>query len=424
MDINENKKKIVARFICLILSIGLWFYVINVENPLRVAELTKVPVQLLNADKLTESKLALSPNQNLYVNLKLEGTSQDLFGIDRNDFKVTVDLDEYALKTGELKVLVNIVEAPSNVAIKNKNGLDVKIQLEELATKEVPVESELQLISEDNYYISTPVIKPETVGVSGAQSLVDKVERLVVRGEEYNVTENLNKEYKIVPVDSLGNTVDGVQLLRNWVEVSFEVAEGKSVPITVKHNGNLKEGLKIKSLIAKPDAVGITGPQHLIDSIGEISTNQLDLSGVEGDVTLSTTLAIPEGLYVYGIENKIDIEVLVEKVTSREFTIPYTLIGQSDDVKITQSDKDVIVKVIGFEDQLNSISTDNLVAELDVSKYTSNGEYTEKPSIKFVNIDGIKIESISEVKFKVEKEPSTTTGTNANVEGEGQSTEN
>ena len=54
------------------------------------------------------------------MKLKVEGNTQDLFSIDKSDFKITVDLSEFVLKKGENKIAVNIKEAPSTVKIKNK----------------------------------------------------------------------------------------------------------------------------------------------------------------------------------------------------------------------------------------------------------------------------------------------------------------
>ena len=409
MDINENKKKLIAQLICLILSMGLWFYVTNVENPLKTYELNKVPVELLNVDKLTESKLALSPNQNLYVTLKLEGTSQQLFGIDRNDFKVTVDLDEYALKKGEIKLFVNITDAPSNIAIKNKNGLDVKIHLEELIEKEVAVKSEISIAPEDNYHVSLPIIKPEVVKVYGAESLVDQIDCVVARGEEDNLTQNLSKEYKIIPIDKNGNNVVGVQLSRNWVEVAFEVSEGRNIPVIVDYVGTLKSNLQLKSIQAKRDFIGVTGPEELLESTTQIFTEQINLSNIEDSITIYAKLNIPEGLYLYDASDNVEVEIIVEKVTTKEITIPYTMIGENKDISIVPNDNNVVVKVSGFPAQLNDITVENLKAKLDVSKYITDGEFTERPTVTLVNIEGITIDSVSEVKLIVKKETSTST---------------
>ena len=100
MDNWNNKQKIIAQIVCLLLSIGLWFYVINVENPIKTQDINKVPVKLMNEGVLRDSNLILAPNQQFYVNLKVEGTIQDLRKISKDDFEIAIDLSEYAYKIG------------------------------------------------------------------------------------------------------------------------------------------------------------------------------------------------------------------------------------------------------------------------------------------------------------------------------------
>ena len=92
MDNWNHKQKIITQIVCLLLSIGLWFYVINVENPVITQDINKVPVRLLNEGVLRDSNLIISPNQQFYVNLKIEATSQDIRKISKDDFDIVVDL--------------------------------------------------------------------------------------------------------------------------------------------------------------------------------------------------------------------------------------------------------------------------------------------------------------------------------------------
>lgn len=119
MDQKSSKKRqIIIQLICLVLSFGLWLYISNVENPVTTYSLDKVPVELINETALNNSGLTLSPNQNVYVDLKLEGPRSELYSIKRDQFKVTVDLGDYVLKKGENSVPVEIVDYPDNINIK------------------------------------------------------------------------------------------------------------------------------------------------------------------------------------------------------------------------------------------------------------------------------------------------------------------
>ena len=239
MDSWKNKQKVIVQLVCILLSLCLWIYVTNIKNPIKSYELKNVPVEILNSNSLQDSGLALVPNQNFYVNLKIEGNTQDLFNVDKDSFKIIVDLSEYVLKKGENKVAVNIKESPSSITIKNSNGLTISVNTEEYATNEVPVKSEINITSKSSYYVATPVFSPKTVVVSGPKSLVKKVTKVVAQGEESNASKTIVKDFIISPVDENDNEVIGVKLSEKWVEGTIEINEGKVVPIKINTTGTL-----------------------------------------------------------------------------------------------------------------------------------------------------------------------------------------
>ena len=372
MDNWKNKQKIIVQLVCLLLSLGLWIYVTNIENPIKSYELSRVPVEIKNADSLKDAGLALVPNQQFYVNLKIEGNSQDLFSIDKSDFTISVDLNEFVLKNGENKIAVNIENAPSTVKIKNSNGLTITINTEAYSTKEVPVKSKIDVISKSSYYVATPVFSPETIIVSGPESLVNKVTKVVAEGQESNAVKTIVKDYIVIPVDENDKEVTGVQLSQKWAEATIEINEGKTVPIKINTTGALASGLRLKSISSAITEIGITGPESILNSISEIGTETINLSEIKDSTNIDVALGIPDGILIHNGENSITVSIVVEKVQTREFTIGYSMIGKQDGINIVPDNNKVTITVSGFEDILNSLTEANFTAELDVSEYTED----------------------------------------------------
>ena len=59
MDNWNHKQKIITQIVCLLLSIGLWFYVINVENPVITQDINKYQADLNGDSMITISDLAI-----------------------------------------------------------------------------------------------------------------------------------------------------------------------------------------------------------------------------------------------------------------------------------------------------------------------------------------------------------------------------
>lgn len=404
MDNWKNKQKVIVQLVCLLLSIGLWIYVTNIENPIKSYELGRVPVEIKNVDSLKDAGLALAPNQEFYVNLKIEGNSQDLFRVDKSDFTISVDLSEFVLKNGENKIAVNIESVPSTVKIKNSNGLAITVNTEAYATKEVPVKSKINVMSKSSYYVATPVFSPETIVVSGAESLVNSVTKVVAEGEESNAVKTIIKDYIVIPVDEDDNEIKGVQLSQKWAEATIQINQGKTVPIKINTTGILGKGLKLKSISSTITEIGITGSEAVLNSINEIETETINLSEITDSTNIDVALGIPDGILIHNGENSITVNIVLEKVKTREFTIDYSMKGKQEDITIVPDNNKVTITVSGFEDVLNSLTEANFTAELNVSEYTEDGEFSKAPTVSLVGVDNVNIDTIGEIKLTVTKD--------------------
>lgn len=404
MDTWKNKQKIIIQLVCVLLSLGLWIYVTNIENPIKSYELKNVPVEILNSNTLQDSGLALVPNQKFYVNLKIEGNTQDLFNVDKDSFKIIVDLSELALKKGANKVLVNIKEAPSSIIIKNSNGLTIDINTEEFAKNDVPVKSDININSKSNYYVATPVFNPQTITVSGAKSLVDKVAKVVAQGKEDDVSKSIIKDYIISAVDENNNEVIGVQLSQKWVEATIEINEGKTVPIKINTTGTLKSELILKSISSDIKEIGIVGPQDILKNISEIGTQEINLSEIKDSTSIDVSLLIPDKISIYNAKKSINVSISIDKTKTKSFTIGYSIIGTAQNgLVITPNSDKITITVSGYSDDLDKLTEKDFDAQLDISQYTEAGEYNKSPEVTLISSNGITINSISEVKLTITK---------------------
>lgn len=404
MDNKDKKERIIIPIICLLMSIGLWFYVSNVENTIRKYDLNKVPVELLNVDSLEKSKLALTPNQEFYVNLKLEG-SNEIYKVKRDDFKITVDISEYALKKGENRMSVNIVESPANITIKNNNNLNIVISLEEISEKTMEVVSEILVAEKSGYFVSPIEINPGEVKIIGAESLVNRVNSLVIRGEVNDATEDLVASYPIMAVDSAGKEVEGVELESKYADVVIKVSKGKSIPVKINTIGDLPLDLKLKSIEGSRKTSEIIGPKELLDQIVELQTESIDLSQIKDNEEINVGIIVPDGVNILQGEEFITVKVNVIKMISKELEIKFTVNGLDESLKITHEKNTIKVKVTAFEDQIEAITTDNIKAELNVESFKEEGTFEETPIITLVGLDNtISATATEKVSFNITKD--------------------
>lgn len=411
MDNWKTKQKIIVQIVSLFISIGLWLYVTNTENPIRTVEVSKVPVQLLNANDLSKQGMALVPNQSIYVDLKVEGYSQDVYKLNKDNFSIKIDLAEYALKLGDNSIPITIVDTPSNVTVKNTSNLVVTVKIEEIIEKDFNVESRIDVAAKANYYVAQPQINPETVTVSGPKSLVSQVKGVVVLGQEDNVFEDIVKNYEVVAIGDSGDTVEGVKLSTERVQVIIKVNPGKSVPIKVGTIGNAGYNINIASMELSQNYVEITGPQYILDSISEIYTEAIDLSRITKNSNMKVDLIFPDGIEKASI-SYVTVSIEVEEAkesqeneVTREFEVEYTTSGLASDFNMTASSNKVKIVLKGSKNKLDSINIENIVASIDLSSITDAGQYTETPAVNITgDAEGVEIISVESIIINVTKE--------------------
>ena len=411
MDNRKTKQKIIVQIVSLFISIGLWLYVTNTENPIRTVEVSKVPVQLLNANDLSKQGMALVPNQSIYVDLKVEGYSQDVYKLNKDNFSIKIDLAEYALKLGDNSIPITIVDTPSNVTVKNTSNLVVTVKIEEIIEKDFKVESRIDVAAKANYYVAQPQINPETVTVSGPKSLVSQVKGVVVLGQEDNVFEDIVKNYEVVAIGDSWYTVEGVKLSTERVQVIIKVNPGKSVPIKVGTIGNAGYNINIASMELSQNYVEITGPQYILDSISEIYTEAIDLSRITKNSNMKVDLIFPDGIEKASI-SYVTVSIEVEEAkesqeneVTREFEVEYTTSGLASDFNMTASSDKVKIVLKGSKKKLDSINIENIVASIDLSSITDTGQYTETPAVNITgDAEGVEIISVESIIINVTKE--------------------
>ena len=402
---NKEKNRLVIPVICLLLSIGLWVYVTNVENKIRTTEISKIPVELINTEALTSSKLALTPNQELYVTLKVEGNTSDINKIKKSDFKVQVDLSEYAWKKGENKVPVSIVDYPITVSIRNTNTLTVSVKVEDMVEKTMPITSDIIVTPRQGYFASVATIDPKEVKVTGAESVVTRVSSLVVSDNKEDVFENVVGSYDIKPLDEDGNEVLGVLLSEKSANVEIKVSKGKSVKVNVVTTGQLPNGLKLKSIESNKKFVEILGPKEILDTISEVNSTPLNLSSINESKDVSLGIVIPEGLKLSQGEDYITVKVNVIKFATKDFNIKYSITGGIEGVKVTPAKDTIKVTISGYENELGNVTADNIKASIDVSAFKEDGSFEQEPKVTLQGLDeSFSIVSVEKIAFTVTKE--------------------
>ena len=269
----------------------------------------------------------------------------------------------------------------------------------------MPVTSNINITPKVGYFASTPVIDPVEVNVSGAESVVNSVSKLVVTDNKEDVHEDIVGDYDIKAVDEKGIEVLGVNLSSKTARIAIKVSKGKSVNVKIPTTGQLPSGLKLKSIDSSRKTVEILGPKEILDTINEVSTNPIDLSTITGNEDINLNLILPEGINVAQGEELLTARVNIVSMVTKDFSIKLNITGATEEINVIPNKENIKVTIKGYQDEIENVTEDNIVANVDISTYKAEGTFNVIPKVTLNNLNGsFSIESTESVTLTVSKE--------------------
>lgn len=422
MDKRNTKQTLGIKLLCLLLSFILWLYVSNVQNSVRTFTLKEVPVKVLNTESLKSYGLALAPDQNFSVDLKLEGDVKYIYSVSKEQFALTADIGEYALKSGINKIPVNVINYPEQINIKNNGNLTIEVKLEKLVSKEVSTTSDVNVTFAKGAYKQKEQFTSEKVSVSGPKSAVDRVETVALVGTLEDVSSNTTKEFPFKPLDADGKVVHGVTLSKNTGVISIGVNNGKSVNIVANTVGNIPVGYKLINTTLSRQTAQIIGSDSKLNNITSLKTEEIDLSNITSSTEKQVKIIAPDGISLLGGESTVTVKFDVQKEENKETTnnntnnnndnnkisktisIPVNYKGLDNSLELSNETKTISFKIEGNKTDVESLNDSNFSCNFDISKYKDAGTFDGSPKIEITNsASKVTISDVGGIKFTLSK---------------------
>ena len=141
----KKNRKVFNIILAIVLAVGVWLYVINVENPTGTVPIRDIPVSLVGEDSLAERGLMVTDQSRDSVNLKLSGRRKTLMKLNRKN--LTLELDVSTITSEGEHTISCRASFPNNIGTDNVSVSDwedlrVTVTVEKQETKEIPVRGE------------------------------------------------------------------------------------------------------------------------------------------------------------------------------------------------------------------------------------------------------------------------------------------
>lgn len=352
--------------LALIIAIALWAYVLGEVNPESSVTIKNVPINFTNQDSLEDTGLTLLKSSDTTININISGKRTVITKADADDFSVTADIE--GLKKGENTVRLNI-SGPDDVKIEHVNIEKVKVEIDELATSEKDVKVVINGQPGDDKEADIIEQSLDTVKVTGAKTLVDKVDKVNAVVELKNIGSEMSSfDTELTPVDKGGLQVLNVRLGNSKVKITAVMLNKKTVnlnvPVTGENSGD------VERIVSVPKTVMIKGTEDALKDITEITCKTLDVSGVYSNTSIELIPQLPDGVKLSDDSDGISAKVTVKDLSKKIFEFgqnDINLLNKSEGLTYTVNTAKLSVEAIGRENVINELSAADFTVSADVS---------------------------------------------------------
>ena len=364
-EIQERRRKYVSILISVIIAIGLWFFVINDENPTIRMTYSDIEIDYLNEDLLQEEGLVVKDSDiPVTVKVVLQGKRTDLLAIKSSDITATADVSQCTKGDNYVDVEVH---TPSSSTVFSVKPAQVRLTIESLVSRQKDVRVVFNGAAPDSTEAVCESISPEQIVVTGASSSVASVKNLraVVNISDVGAEET-TLDVSLTPVDESGNEVTDVTLSSETARITVRLYATKTVPLVVETVGTSDPELDVS--VEAPELVEISCPEDRIDEVIEVTAEPVDITGITELTEISLTPLLPEGVQLTSGKETVPAVIRVEKRPSKTFEYA------SEDVErvnlpdgMTAEILDDTVTLTVYGEDLSDLTDSDFTLQLDCS---------------------------------------------------------
>lgn len=210
-----------------------------------------------------------------------------------------LDPGAYSLKLGRISFpepLPEDVKAHSTVA-------NVSAAIETRTSRTIPIEVKIASTISAGWASGGATISPSMAAVSGASSMVDSVDRLIIAVQPTPSNPKVSEYAAIKAVDAHGVEVKAVKIDPVEAHVSLKLVEAPADRLVFASPnvvGQPQFPYRVTRITVSPSSISVKGRADVLANTGNISTDEVDINGATSDIIRRVSLRVPLGLEVDG----------------------------------------------------------------------------------------------------------------------------
>lgn len=274
----KKDKDFMLKVLSLLFAIILWSYVRSDGNIIITRNFKNIDVTFEGQEELKNNNLTIISPKEFSVDVELKGYNSYMRTASRDGISAKVILNN--LTEGDHSVPISVSYIDSGITVSKVSQKTIPFKIDKIVSDNFNASIIINSNPSPGYSVGD-VENFENVKVTGASTIVNKVEKLEVNVDVSKLTETASVNSKVTAYDTNGNIIDDLIIEPSTIKVKVPILKTKTLPIVIEYTNSDSENIAISDFTIEPSSVTIRGNSNLVDSLDKISTYPIDLADTE-----------------------------------------------------------------------------------------------------------------------------------------------
>lgn len=382
-------KDLWIKIVSIIMAFGLWIIVVSVDDPTVTRSFTQIPVELLNADVLTNGGNYFEVADNTdAITVLATGKRSVIDSMSKDNFRATADIEK--LDGNLVPIDVRATKYADRLESVTARTANVRLDIEGLLQKQVDIVVMPEGNVSEGCILGNVTADRSVVKVSGPESVIQTITAANAYVDITGLSSDINTVAELEFIDEDGDSVEDERIKSNISSVTakIEVWGSKEVPVVYGYVGAPLEGYGLNGeSYVSPSTIKIATSKSELNNITEVTipANAIDITGAMSDMDIPVNMVdyLPSGVVLYGEEEtNVIVHIGVSPLLSKNVQVSTSNIAllnvpEGMNASIAEPNEFVIAEVSGIGNGFINLDETAITGIADLSAIVIGEESEE-----------------------------------------------
>ena len=383
----------------VILSFVIWIIVAANDENSHPVTISGIPVSIQLSDSAVQDGLRIFSGQDVKVSVPIKGNRVIVGQVTNNDIQVVAQQaastitapGNYTLElTAKKASILNDYEFASAV-----QPAFITVVVDRYREAEFTIEPKISFTANPDYFVGSTVLSSQTVVLSGPESEISKIKKVVAQGEiQGELQESAMTRVPLSFYDAYDEPIsnEAITASVSEVDVTVPVLERKEVPIEAEFS-NVPNGIDKRDIISKitPSVLEIAGPKDVINDCEKLQLSPIDFKNINlSNDSFDVTINLPTGCKslsnVYNATVKLNMNAFKEKSV---WATQFKILNEPQGKKASIYSGGLNVICVGQANKINALKPADITIEVDFAGKEEVTGHMEGPAKIVIQGDGM-----------------------------------